>query len=43
MIHWFYFKEKEDMDRLIVEALDQGYNVDSSSKLEGKERPWGLV
>ncbi|MBK6894806.1 MAG: ribonuclease E inhibitor RraB [Flavobacteriales bacterium] len=41
--HWFYFARKEDMDRLIVEALDQGYNVDSSSKLEGKERPWGLV
>ncbi|MGB3526776.1 MAG: ribonuclease E inhibitor RraB [Flavobacteriales bacterium] len=37
--HWFYFKEKEDMNRLIVEALDQGYDVDSSSMTEGRERP----
>ena len=31
------------MNRLIVEALDQGYDVDSSSMTEGRERPWGLI
>lgn len=41
--HWFYFAEKEDMDRLIVEALDLGYNVDRSTVTEGKDRPWGSI
>ena len=32
VIHWFYFKEKEDMDRLIVEALVRK-SIDESRSL----------
>ena len=41
--HWFYFQEKEDMDRLIVAALDMGYDVDSSTRNDAWDRPWGLI
>ena len=41
--HWFYFHEKESMDRLIITALDLGYNVERSSMNDARERPWGLI
>ncbi|MEO7082236.1 MAG: ribonuclease E inhibitor RraB [Flavobacteriales bacterium] len=41
--HWFYFQKKEDMDRLIVAALDLGYDVQNSTHNDARDRPWGLI
>lgn len=40
--YWFYFDKKENMDRMIVAALDLDYTLCSASQNE-KTREWGLI
>ena len=40
--YWFYFDEKENMDRLIVAALGLNYTVCSAAQDE-KTKQWGLI
>lgn len=41
--HWFYFKNKDDMDRLILAALDMDYDVQNSWRPAADGEKWGLI
>ncbi len=41
--HWFYFNRKEDMDHLIIAALDMDYHVQDSWRTTASGGNWGSI